>query len=73
MDKLPELALGEADQSDCVVVNSSLAFIKEGTEQQSIPSGFARKALTLQVLSKCLLKIEPKQTDLNSRKKTLRN
>ena len=50
-----------------LLLNSSLAFIKEGTEQQSIRSGFARKALTLQVLSKCLLKIEPKQTDLNSR------
>jgi hypothetical protein len=49
--------------------SSSLAFLKEETEQSTHTSGLARKALTPQVLSKCLLKIEPEQTDLNSRKR----
>lgn len=53
-----------------LLLSSSSVFMKEEKEQQSSPPGFARKTLTPQVLSKWLLKIEPEQTDLNSRKKT---
>jgi hypothetical protein len=55
------------------LLSSSPVFIKDGKEEQIIPPGFARKTLTPQVLSKCLLKIELEQTDLNCRKRTLGN
>lgn len=53
-----------------LLLSSSPVFMKEGKEQQSIPPGFARETLTPEVLSKWLLKIEPEQTDLNSKKRT---
>lgn len=53
-----------------LLLSSSPVFMKEGEEQQSVPPGFARETLTPEVLSKWLLKIEPEQTDLNSKERT---